>query len=183
MTDNIKTLEVEQLQAAVVCAVGNLLRYDSTLVEMESHEQAISHRLAVHLERLLIPHASVHVDCEYNMHLFGEKKARIEPQYYLDTFPGCGCNSCNKLDNLDDIEEKEFRPDIIVHTRGTDSGNLIALELKKKARVCPFDLSKLRALTSPKVGDLTYGYRLGGYLQFHEGRPRYVWLMHGEIMK
>lgn len=67
------------------------------------HEQALSHRLAHHLENSGL-FVGYHVDCEYNRH--GENPKT-------------------------DTEGNTFRPDIIIHVRGNDEGNLIMIESKK----------------------------------------------------
>jgi hypothetical protein len=89
-----------------------------------AHEQAISHRLAFYLECLLRKHGVVTdkgpivVDCEYNQHLFDDKKLVVlikDAQAFLDAgrkpiaVPGN-----NK------VVEFVVRPDILVHMRGKD---------------------------------------------------------------
>jgi len=77
--------------------------YQTTVRNRDIHEQALAHRLAVHLEHsgCFIGYL---VDCEYNKH--GDNKKR-------------------------DSEKKLFRPDIIIHIRGNDDFNLIMIETKK----------------------------------------------------
>jgi hypothetical protein len=175
-------LRIENLQTAVIRAVGNFKKYDLKLLELAVHEQAISHRIAVYLERLfgIGTKANLNVDCEYSKHLKDDKIAIIEPHYFLGKYPRCSCNSCKKLENLEEIEEKDFRPDIVVHTRGNDRKNVVALEVKK-SRICPFDLAKLRALTLPKGAKVVYGYELGVFLHFQNKEPKYIWFLSGEI--
>lgn len=77
--------------------------YCGAVQNRDIHEQALSHRLAYHLENsgLFIGY---HVDCEYNRH--GE-------------------------DPKTDLHGNNFRPDIVIHVRGNDESNLIMIEAKK----------------------------------------------------
>jgi hypothetical protein len=175
-------LSLENLKSAVADAVGDFKKYDLELLETEAHEQAISHRIAVYLEQSfgIGTKVNLNVDCEYNKHLGGDKITIIEPQYYLKHCQRCWCNACYKLERLAEIEEKEFRPDIVVHSRGNDDNNVVAIEVKK-SKVCPFDLAKLRALTLPKGAKIDYGYELGVFLHFQNNEPKYIWFLSGDI--
>jgi hypothetical protein len=73
------------------------------------------------------------------------------------------------------FHEKLFRPDIVVHSRGNDNANLIVIEIKRSV-VCPFDLAKLKALTTPKTDGGEFGYALGLFLHFPDGQPVYEWI-------
>lgn len=77
--------------------------YQGVVQNRDIHEQALSHRLAHHLENSNV-FTGYHIDCEYNRH--GEK---------------------TKTDSA----EKGFKPDIIVHIRGNDESNLVMIETKK----------------------------------------------------
>jgi hypothetical protein len=79
-----------------------------------------------------------------------------------------------------DLENKLFRPDIVVHSRGNDDRNVIAIEIKNTGRFCPFDGAKLRALTAPKTDDKTYEYQLGVFLLFKGNEPSFKWYSNGE---
>jgi len=175
-------LSIENLKSAVLCAAGEFKKYDLKLLELAVHEQAISHRIAVYLERFfgIDTKVNLNVDCEYSKHLKDDKTAIIEPHYFLGKYPRCSCNSCKKLERLEEIEEKAFRPDIVVHSRGNDNKNVVTLEVKK-SQICPFDLAKLRALTLPKGAQIGYGYELGVFLHFQNNEPKYIWFLSGEI--
>ena len=69
----------------------------------DMHEVALCHRLAVHLENSS-KFTGYLIDCDYNK-AAEDKKTNPE---------GCG-----------------FRPDIIVHVRGSNENNLIMIEAKK----------------------------------------------------
>ena len=77
--------------------------YQGAVQNRDIHEQALAHRLAFHLENLG-SFVGYHVDCEYNRH-----------------------GNDRKTDNTG----LDFRPDIIVHIRSNDDGNLIMIETKK----------------------------------------------------
>ena len=76
--------------------------YQGTVQNRDIHEQALSHRLAYHLENSNF-FTGYNVDCEYNRH----------------------------GDDTKEDSEGRFRPDIIIHVRGNDDDNLIMIETKK----------------------------------------------------
>lgn len=73
-----------------------------------------------------------------------------------------------------------FRPDIIVHRRGrSDRGdNLLVVEIKKD-KVCKSNIARLKFMTSPYNN--AFGYELGCFLYFNNGRPRYIWVGGGKV--
>ena len=75
--------------------------------EADMHEVALCHRLAVYLEKSEKFDGYL-IDCEYNRNETNVKK-----------------NPPDKVKNC------AFRPDIIVHKRGSDDDNLIMIEAKK----------------------------------------------------
>lgn len=77
--------------------------YQGAVQNRNIHEQALSHRLAFHLESS-DSFIGYHVDCEYNRH--GD-------------------------DPKTDDRGLNFRPDIVIHVRGNDENNLIMIETKK----------------------------------------------------
>lgn len=77
--------------------------YQGAVRNRDIHEQALAHRLAVHLENTGF-FGGYSVDCEYNRH--GD---------VIKT----------------DADGNRFRPDIVIHTRGNDENNLIMVESKK----------------------------------------------------
>ena len=81
---------------------------DRSLLDKRAHEQSVAHRLAVYLESDPV-FAKLHVDCEYNRH--GDDPKRL---YGL----------------VRSNQGRLVRPDIIVHSRGTDLHNNLAIELK-----------------------------------------------------
>lgn len=170
-----KEKNVSKLKNAVVTSVDLFVENDSKLLELEAHEQAITHRVAVHLENIL-KEMNLDFDCEYNKHLNDLKRIDLSEINHLD-WQSCGCHACTLVKNNEGrkLEEKEFRPDILVHKRNTDEQNLIAIEIKKD-RICSFDKAKLKALT---LQNGEYRYKLGLHLCFLENDKKFIWFIDG----
>lgn len=167
------------MQEKIIQAVMLFMQNDVDLLEGSVHEQAISHRIGVYLEGVF-ESESLDIDCEYNKHLNEPKKIDL---YDLDPVlcKECGCDSCRFVvkGNLNEVLERGFRPDILLHLRGTDERNLIAIEVKKD-KECPFDEAKLRALTMLRSNDGEYGYKLGVFIWFAGNKPQYKWFASGQ---
>ncbi len=164
-------------------AVNLFIDNDIKLLESSAHEQAISHRIGVYLESLF-ESEKLNIDCEYNKHLDEPKKIDL---YDLDPelCKRCKCHSCQFVidGNYNEIPERGFRPDILVHKRGTDGFNLIAIEVKKY-KECPFDEAKLKALTKPFDDGGEYGYQLGVFVWFFDNKAQFKWFVAGrEVIK
>lgn len=130
-------------------------------------ECAVTHRLAVHLERTLCVYgypnegARLTVDCEYNRHL-----GRLKEQKVTNDLK----NRVQKIKGrrLKESPEKDGSyffsvfPDIIVHRRGDDDLNLLAIEVKRASNSFDYELDniKLHLFTAPNDGS-GYGYVLG----------------------
>jgi hypothetical protein len=130
-------------------------------------ECAITHRLAVHLERVLGEYgypndeAKLSVDCEYNRHLGKLKEQNVK---------GDVKNRVQKIKNhrIKEHPDKEgwyffsVFPDIIVHRRGDDELNLLVIEVKRASNSFDDELDniKLHLFTAPNDGS-GYGYILG----------------------
>lgn len=100
--------------------------------KLKAHEIAISHRLAVYLERNLT-NKGLSVDLEYNKH---------------------GTN--NKL-----LDGEPIRPDIVIHSRGNDNKNLMVIEVKKSEHTKKEKLdaiNKVRKLCRGTEYKYQYGY-------------------------
>ena len=76
------------------------------------------------------------------------------------------------------MEEKLFRPDIVVHRRGVDTKNTIVIEIKKD-KPCPFDVAKLVSLTRSRGQGGQYEYSLGAFVYFPDGVASYQWFVDG----
>lgn len=74
-----------------------------------------------------------------------------------------------------------FRPDIIVHKRGRNErgDNLLAVEIKKD-KICKSNIARLKFMTNPYNN--AFGYELGCFLYFENGRPQYLWIGGGKLL-
>jgi hypothetical protein len=108
----------EQIESCLKAAWSQVVKRDLSLLQNEVHEQAVCHRFAVYLESEL---PGWHIDCEYN---------RVHH---------------NRIKMLG---TKRVRSDIIVHRRGPDGPNRIAIEVKPQHRDCRTDKGKLRGFLS-----------------------------------
>ena len=87
------------------------------LLRVDIYEPAISHRIAVYLEKLF---SDFNIDCEYNKALLGNKR---------------------------NVNGEKIRPDIIIHTRKTNEDNSVIFEVKKsgkKNKLSKADIEKLK---------------------------------------
>ena len=124
MNDQHKLVQEDVLRNIVKEALAELLKADQYLLKHDVSERALSHRLAVHVERALeSKEGSIgrwNVDCEYNRDV---------------TNPHYPYSKRLDLPKVHDISNEEpfartVFPDIIVHRRGTTE-NLLVIEIKK----------------------------------------------------
>jgi hypothetical protein len=125
----------------VAQAVNRLLARDAALFERDVNEQAIAHHLATYIREGLSD--AFHVDVEYNRHLNEKKVVLIGERWAV------------------------VRPDIVVHERGTDRSNVLAIEVKKFGSDIAHDREKLVALMQQ------YGYQHAAHVLvgLREGKP------------
>jgi hypothetical protein len=123
----------------IVSALGDLYARETHLFEKDLGERAVTHRLAVHVERQF---PGWDVDCDYNR--LGERTLRLPRGTIVSTDDGNG---------------KSVYPDIVVHHRAVPE-NLLAIEVRKASNHLPpgHDQHKLRGLTDPH---LWFAYRIG----------------------
>ena len=126
----------------VVSALGEFYAREDFLFEKDLGERALTHRLAVYLERQF---PGWQVDCDYDR--LGERTLRMPKGSFVST---------------DDHLGKSVYPDIVVHQRAIPE-NLLAVEVRKATNHQPpeHDQQKLRALTDP---NLWFAYRIGVFL-------------------
>jgi hypothetical protein len=122
-----------------VTALEEFYARESHLFEKDLGERALTHRLAVHLEKHF---SGWDVDCDYDR--LGERTLRLPKGSVVST---------------DDHFGKSIYPDIVVHQREIPN-NLLAIEVRKASNHQPIehDQHKLRALTDPH---LWFAYRIG----------------------
>jgi len=126
----------------VVNAIREFYQHEAYLLEKDLGERALTHRMAVHLERQF---DGWEVDCDYNR--LGERLLKLPHGSIIST---------------DDELGKSIFPDIVVHHRAVPE-NLLAVEVRKAINHQPVehDHHKLRGLTDPH---LWFAYRLGVFL-------------------
>ena len=126
----------------VVSAIREFYAHEVHLLEKDLGERALTHRLAVHIEKQF---PGWEVDCDYNR--LGERTLRLPRGTIVST---------------DDEIGKSIFPDIVVHQREIPN-NLLAIEVRKASNHQPpeHDQHKLRGLTDPH---LWFAYRIGVFL-------------------
>jgi hypothetical protein len=123
----------------VVTALAEFYAREAFLLEHDLGERALTHRLAVYLERQF---PEWQVDCDYDR--LGERMLRLPHGSIVST---------------DDHLAKSIYPDIVVHQRGIPN-NLLAIEVRKASNHQPpdHDRHKLQAMTDPH---LWFAYGIG----------------------
>jgi hypothetical protein len=117
----MRELEFYQLKKKVKTAVGLFLDNDKKLLDLKVYEPAVSHRVAVYLEKIFNDE-NLNYDCEYDKYFDLSKSTP---------------------------NGKKIRPDILVHKRNDDKNNILTIEIKKN-RKSKWDENKLKELTSPQ---------------------------------
>ncbi len=116
----------------VVAALKEFYAREAFLFEHDLGERALTHRLAVQLERQF---PDFEVDCDFDR--LGPRTLNLPHGSIVST---------------DDHLGKSIYPDIVVHQR-TVPNNLLAIEVRKASNHQPIehDRHKLRALTDPHI--------------------------------
>ena len=145
-----------QIQTIVKKCLKNFQSEDIFLLENDVDERTISNRLAFYLQSEI---PKFKVDCEYNRKEYEIKKIIA----YKGSLP------------------RKIYPDIIVHERGTNSNNLLVIEIKKQGNLeIENDEIKLKALTSEQ-----YRYDFGLLIIFYtmkesKNKPILRWFSKGK---
>ena len=157
-------MSFEVVKHKVKKAIRKLRNQDSFLIDADTNERTISHKLAEYLQEEF---PKLNVDCEYNRHGTDIKK--------LNTII-----ITNKV-GLYDIEAKTIFPDIIIHERNTDNRNLLVIEVKKSSnrRGHQLDKTKLGLLTKDD-----YRYHFGLFLELSMSDTNDVleWYANGWVL-
>ncbi|QAT61950.1 hypothetical protein EQM13_10265 [Acidilutibacter cellobiosedens] len=133
---------------------------------------------------------SLDVDCEYNRNI--EDLRNSKKICILESKIKKVIKLKEESQNISNIIDDKYReisviPDIIVHTRGKDSNNTLAIEVKKsKSKVSQdYDLEKLKCYTDTTydINDLKYEY--GAFIMFYTGEsqvkyPKITWFQNGK---
>ena len=197
-------LSEKQTETYFKQAVEELYKNDGYLFDPDHglHEQTVSHRLAVYLERRFLKNKTfrmrnLSIDCEYNRNrddckkLYGpcmdcRESCRIKelktPFVYDHRSYSDARNFVRRYP-----EGKPCRPDIIVHQRGENHPtNILIVEVKKISNRENghkiVDLIKLSAFTCRK-GDSEYQYQSGFYFEYGQTAAAAVRFEGGEIVK
>jgi hypothetical protein len=127
-------MDQRDVNARLSVAIEALFLNDAILLEYDVGERTVAAQLSRYLAGVF---PSQNVDVEYNRHGLDPKAVNLPPE--------CG-NGAERL----------IVPDLVVHRRGTDSANLLAIEIKKEtnkeSRAC--DRAKVQALKR----ELGYAY-------------------------
>jgi hypothetical protein len=120
-------------------ALREFYAHETFLLEKDAGERALTHRLAVHVEKQF---SGWEVDCEFDR--LGDRTLRLPRGTIVST---------------DDHLGKSIYPDIVVHQRDIPN-NLLAVEVRKATNHQPLehDQHKLRGLTDPH---LWFAYWIG----------------------
>jgi hypothetical protein len=173
----------DQVKTLLGLALKELIEKDFYLIQNDVSERAITHKLAMYLEPYFTDYS---IDCEYNRNAEdGERKTKTikilvdEENILIDRFR-------RRELEIDEIALFSTYPDIIVHHRGVNSGNLLIVEAKKTTcKVDPlFDSLKLKAYTGTTEED-KYRYEWGASILFNVEKPTSMpiteWYKNGEI--
>ena len=197
-------LSEKQTETYFKQAVEELYKNDGYLFDPDHglHEQTVSHRLAVYLERRFLKNktfrtCNLSVDCEYNRNRDDCKKL-YGP--CMDCRESCRIKELKTpfvydrrsySDARDFVrsypEGKPCRQDIIIHQRGENHPtNILIVEVKKNSNRENghkiVDLIKLSAYTCRK-GDSEYQYQAGVYFEYGQPAAAAVRFESGEIVK
>lgn len=123
----------DDVKRALVESIHELIDRDAYLLEHDVNERAITHKLAIYLQRRC---AGFDVDCEYNRNMREPKRLDL----LLEHLP-----LGDRTIDVADVHAVTVYPDVIVHQRGSNEENLLVIEMKKAGRRLPnFDKAKLR---------------------------------------
>ena len=129
----------EKLAYYLADAVNNLINIDSALFTCEAHETCINHRLAIYLERTLSKQwnscdEALFVDIEFNRTLVNDNHRKM--QLTIDQSLTFGDQ---------EVSPKLIRPDIVIHNRKDNHGNVLWIEVKigSDPYICQADVNKI----------------------------------------
>ena len=127
-----------QLGTIVESCIDKLIAHDVFLLQASVHEQAMTGRLASHLQDWFPDHK---VDIEYNRHQLAVKTAHL----------------------LSGV--KKVKPDVVVHQRGHDDANLLVVEVKVLGRGTAEDREHAHDKLAALVHGEEFRYRYGLFLE------------------
>ena len=133
-------MDTEYVKVKIRKCIDEFYLNESDLLERENYEVTISCKFA---QYLFMEFSGFDVDCEYNKHIDREK-------------------------SIDELN-KNVRPDIVIHKRGTDKDNLVYIEIKTdhNTQSREDDYNKIKAMTKQ---DGEYKYQLGVFIDFNRNK-------------
>lgn len=162
-------MRLELVKSKLHEALYALRRNDRYVLEKDGSERSIAHCIATYLA---VSFTQYDVDCEYNVNIeSGSGRKEIDMlRYELDQFN----RRVGNRRSFDFEDETYYSvsvyPDIIVHKRGRNDGNLIVLELKKSTTNIgsDFDELKLKRYTNTSF-PTSLRYKFGFFIDVPTG--------------
>lgn len=178
----LQEYDINIIKQKFISALDVLVRNEKQLIQNDINERTLAHRLAIYLESEF---PGYNVDIEYNRNVeIGEH----EPKYIWNVKEGFE-NAYKRAiqahaDIKEFIEQITTYPDIIVHERGTNSHNLLVIEIKKNNNKTDWEIDKTKLIAFTKL-DEGYKYKLGIHLVLYINRkwknPSYEYYHDGEM--
>ena len=135
-------------------ALSDFITNEKFLLQNNLNERTLTAKLSCYIQNLF---SDFNVDCEYNRMMDGKdyntKKLGLE-------------DIEERSIKANDTEQKTVFPDIIIHKRGDNSQNFVAIEAKKSSNRNDreIDFKKLRAFTDKDK----LNYQFGFFIEFDE---------------
>lgn len=143
-------MNIDKFLTYINDALDELYINDQYLIKNETHEMSIVSKFTTYLTIVLLNNN------------FNNGDYNIDNEYDKDRLSESGLKEIiynNKIINI--------RPDLIIHTRGNNDNNLVAIEFKKESnknnKAKWFDNEKLKILTD---NNYRYKYQYGFYIEF-----------------
>lgn len=135
ITNELSKITNPEIKKTIKSTLLQFWKNDSYLLQHNMNEVAITHKLGCYLQT---KYKNVNVDCEYNRNHDNPKQVRQNGQ------------------------NRNIKPDIIIHRRGSNDFNFLVIEAKKSNnRQCENDLEKLQAFL-----DVPLQYQYSLYIEF-----------------
>lgn len=144
----------EEVRQAVSDSLNRIIEEDNKLLKFDVNERSITHRLGMYLVETVGDEWDV--DVEYNR--IGDEDyapKRIPDEEIPREIQG-GVPT-------DDLTGKTVYPDVIIHHRGSEDGNLLVIEAKKADNPGDYDRDKLCAYVE------RLDYEFGVFVKFSTG--------------
>jgi hypothetical protein len=157
-TERQRMLDFDELETIFAAAIASFFARDQMLLEIDSNERSISHKLAEHLLRAMPEKYDFDIDCEYNRRDLDPKRLDLKPPLLPD-YPYTASTT--------DDQGTTVYPDIIVHRRRLQE-NLLVIEIKKSTNLEERDRDLKKLVEFVRHPD--YDYKFGLFLDIGTGR-------------